>query len=364
MPDDTTNRPGRKDRRPLPFEADMLFSRQLSLSSLIELCRALRHNLSAGLSLVQVFRQQADRGPLAVRPIARNITDMLAGGDSLEAALANERRHFPPILLTLAEVGEQTGTLPEVFAELEKYFALQQRLRRQFWVQSFWPIFQLFAGIFVVTLMLLVLGALGSDFAPLGSRFRGVGGAFLFLTLALGSIAGIVALYYLATRGLGQAAFVHALLLRLPVLGPCLEAVALARFCLCVHLTMETSLALPKALRLCLRATGNAYFASKADAVSDYIRGGDDLSEALSRTGLFPYEFLGIMATAEEAGRVPEAMRQQADYYSEEAERRLRAVTAAASVLVWLIVAAFLIFLIFSIFTRAYLAPIQDLLKT
>src|SRR5207237_1921629 len=41
----------------------------LPLSALIELSRSLRHYLGAGLSLVDVFRQQAKRGPAAVRPV-------------------------------------------------------------------------------------------------------------------------------------------------------------------------------------------------------------------------------------------------------------------------------------------------------
>ncbi len=341
----------------------MLFSRQLPVSSLIELCRALRHNLGAGLTLLDVFRQQASRGSLAVRPVAQRITDALARGDDLETALEPEMAFFPSIFLSMAQVGEQTGTLPEVFAELEKYFILQQRLQRQFWTQSSWPLFQLFAAFFVVAGMLFVLGILGSNFSPLGKSFQGVGGAVKFLAVCFGTVAAMVGLYLLLTRTLKRQAAVHAFLLRVPVLGPCLEAVALARFCLCLRLTMETSLSLPKALRLCLRATGNGHFAAQADRIEQAIRGGDDLSEALARSRVFPDEFLNILATAEEGGRVPEVMRQQAEFYQEEAERRLKVLTSAASFLVWLITAGFLIFLIFSIFYRAYLGPLNDMLK-
>src|SRR5947208_11560364 len=107
----------------------MAFSSKLSLSSLIEFCRILRHNLGAGLTLQHVFRQQAERGPLPVRPVASRISEDLEQGDSLEAALKRERAAFPHIFVALATVGEQTGSMPDVFAELEKYFLLQQRLR-------------------------------------------------------------------------------------------------------------------------------------------------------------------------------------------------------------------------------------------
>ena len=135
----------------------MFFARQLPLSNLIEFCRVLRHNLGAGLTLEHVFRQQADRGPLSVRPVAGRIWAELEQGGSLEAALKRERAAFPPMFVSLVTVGEQTGCMPDVFGELEKYFLMQQRLRRQLFTQIAWPLMQFFAAPFVVAGMLFLL---------------------------------------------------------------------------------------------------------------------------------------------------------------------------------------------------------------
>src|SRR5690349_6093165 len=88
-----------------------MFPRRLPLSALIELCRSLRHYLGAGLSLVDVFRQQARRGPAAVRPLAERIAADLEAGNSLEAALKPDAKRFPPLMLSLSSVGERTGML-------------------------------------------------------------------------------------------------------------------------------------------------------------------------------------------------------------------------------------------------------------
>src|SRR3954454_23882240 len=128
---------------PIPRVA-MLFSSRLSLSTLIELCRVLRHYLGSGLTLRDVFLQQAQKGPAALRPIAGRVVQALERGSSLEDALKPEASAFPPLFLALAGVGEQTGMLPEVFGELEKYFARQLQLRRQFIAQSAWPVIQFF----------------------------------------------------------------------------------------------------------------------------------------------------------------------------------------------------------------------------
>src|SRR4051812_14749683 len=110
----------------------MIFSSRLSLGELIELCRVLRHYLSAGLSLPDAFRQQAKDGPARVRAAAGRITRRLEHGDALEDALTGESAAFPPLMLALASVGEHTGMLPEVCADMEKFYLQQQQLRRAF----------------------------------------------------------------------------------------------------------------------------------------------------------------------------------------------------------------------------------------
>ena len=57
---------------------------------------------------------------------------------------------------------------------------------------------------------------------------------------------------------------------------------------------------------------------------------------------------------AEESGRLTEVLRQEADYYHDEAGRRMKALTAALAWLVWLIVAGFIIIFVFRVFL-AYL---------
>src|SRR5262249_31765058 len=163
--------------------------------------------------------------------------------------------------------------------------------------------------------MIFILAVLDSPFDPLGLGYTGVWGAAKFLLHFFGTIAAMVGLYFLATRTLRRRAVVHEFLFRLPVIGSCLSAIALSRFCLALRLTMNTGMPIARALRLSLRATGNDAFAVRAEPVQQALRDGEDLAEALSETRIFPQEFLNILANAEEGGRVPEVMEHQTEYY-------------------------------------------------
>jgi type IV pilus assembly protein PilC len=333
----------------------MWFSQQLPLQSLIELSRALRHNLGAGLSLARVFRQQAERGARPARPVCGRIAAALEAGHSLEDVLAGERATFPSLFIDLAAMGEQTGSLAEMFGELEEYYRLQQKLIREFRSKMFPVLIQFFAALFILAGVIFVLGAVAESKNepppdPLGLGFRGKTGALLFLVCCLGTIALLVVAYKLLTRKLKGKGLVDEILLRVPIIGPCCQAFALGRFTLALSLTLETEMSVMDALRLSLRATGNGAFIARTAMVVDALKEGDDLTLSLAKTRLFPEEFQNIVAVAEESGRVPEVMRKQAGYYQEEAGRRLTALTKAAGLAMY---GLYIIFMVTAIFRLA-----------
>jgi type IV pilus assembly protein PilC len=332
----------------------MVFSRRLSLSSLIELCRALRHYLQAGLTLREVFKQQSKRGTPGVRPVAVRIRERLEDGSDLEGALKSETHVFPPLFLSLATIGEETGMLPEVCRELERYFTLQRSLWRQFLGFIAWPVFQLVAAIFVVTGLIWILGIVaqmnpgGLQFDPIGLG-TGAGSALAFFFGSWGTLTVGAVLFVLARRLFREGA-VDGLLLRLPALGPCLRSLALTRFCLALRLTLETGMPIARAVRLAMQATSNGAFAAGAGVVVEAVRAGEDLTMALTAPRLFPTDFLHVISVGEESGRLTEVLEQQGQQFHEESERRLRILAAVASGLVWLFVAGVIVLAIFRIF--------------
>src|SRR5262249_10221336 len=327
------------------------------LWSLIEICRAFRHNLSAGLTLHDVFRQQAKRGPRPFRPIAQRIEAQLAQGNNLESALDREQAAFPPLFLSMATVGEQTGGPPEVFAELEKYFEMQLRLRRQFLAQIAWPMLSFVMAVLVIALTIWILGMLPGAatadekqktlFDLTGLGLSGTRGAVTFLGLVAGGAALLAGLYLLVTRVLSGGVVVDRVLLAIPVLGPTVRALGLTRFCVALRLAMERGMPITQAVRLSLRATGNGAFAACSPVVEKSLKSGDDLTEALTKSGVFPLNFLDVMAVAEESGRLHDVLGHQTLYYQDKASRRMTVLTAVAGYGVWLIVAAFIIYVIF-----------------
>jgi type IV pilus assembly protein PilC len=334
----------------------MPFSKRVPLSEMIVLCRLLRHYVSAGLTVTQVFRQQSEKGSLRLRPVAGRITAALERGDSLEDALEREAEFFPPLFLHLIRVGEHSGMVPEVAGELEKYFTRQQKLYRRFVAQITWPIIQFVMATLVLALLIWIMGLLaeskgGKPLDPLGLGLHGGRGAMIFLAVVYGTLAAVAAAYVFARRTLSGRAAVDARLMRLPAVGPCVQALALTRFCTALALTGETGMLLQRALRLSLAATGNEAFAAYGRKAETAVKKGEELTRALVRTNLFPEEFVHVIAVGEESGQITEVLRQQAIYYDEEAGRRLTILAAVAGRGIWVMVAVFIIIAIFRIYS-------------
>jgi type IV pilus assembly protein PilC len=341
----------------------MLTSR-LSQDNLIHLCRTLRHYLSAGLTVVDVFGQQAQKGPAGLRPLAGRVSAALAGGDSLAEALAREADALPPLFVALTRVGEETGMLAEVCGDLERYFVRQQKLQRQFRGRIAWPLTQLVLAVLVLAGLIWFLGGIARQpgqrrYDPLGLGLAGAGGAATFLGVVVGVVLCGWGGYVLLTRSLRRRAAVDGFLLRLPLLGPCLRALALSRFCLALRLTTAAALPIRDALRLSFQATANAAFVARGGDAEAAVGRGQDLVSALTRTGLFPEDCRQILSVAEESGRLDVVLRQQSEHYDEEAGRRLTTLTSALAWAVWLLVAVAILVVVFRLYS-SYLGAIDQ----
>lgn len=348
----------------------MILFRRLRVAELIELCRALRFGLSAGILLREVMDLLAARGTRRVRALADEVSKKLKSGWSFQDALAKQRGVLPPLFLSMATIGEESGNLPEVFAEMEKYHLLQQKLSREFREQIAWPILQFTAAVLIITLLIYVVGLLPTiptprgpkSLDPLGLGLIGPRGAKIFLGGVCGILAAGAGLFLLVRRLLRRRAVIERALLYIPGVGACLQAFALARFCVAGRLMFETSLSVLKTLRLAFLATDNPAFVAVSPRAEAALRQGNTISTSLARVRVFPDQFLSAVAMGEESGRLPEAFRSQADEYDEVARRLLAWLTRLGSWFIWLAVAVVIITCIFRIFTQAYLGNIEQVL--
>jgi type II secretory pathway component PulF len=334
-------------------------TKSLPLVPLADWCRALRVQLDAGVPTTRVFASLAERGPAAIRPLSSRLRDAVASGQSIGATLEADGAGLPRLFVPMAQVGDETGHLPEVLGELEDYLRDEERLRREIRRQTMLPRMQFFAAIFIVAGVIFILGIIAG---PQGNGPRvlglaGTGGALLFLAATLGPIVLGWLLCRQLTKSDAGRRRMYSLVTRVPALGAGLFSLAMSRFALALQLTLDSSLSPAKALRLSFAAADDAELVAQLDEVLASVRRGESLSSALAMCSRLPPEFQEIFATAEEAGSIPEAMRRQSRHYRQLAVDQFNQFAQMASFGVRFGVIAFIVLCIFSL-ARIYINAI------
>lgn len=336
----------------------MLFSARIRSAELAELCHRLAVALESGVELRRVFSREAGgRTSAALRARLETVSTAVGQGWSVDDALAQTGKFFPPFFREMVKVGEQTGHLAEVFRHLAEHYEYQQRLRRMFLHSISGPIMQLTAAVAIVGLLIWLMSFTGIDL--LGFGLMGTPGLIKYLIAVGLVVAGFLLLVAAQRRGVFWTRPVEYGVLKVPMLGGALETLALARLAWSLHLTYGVGMDLGKALDLSLRSMQNRYYTDQCEPVMRSLRRGQPITEALSATGIFPAEFLDALDVGEHSGRLPETMAVLSRQYQDRAQRALTTLAMLAGFAVWAAVAALIIFIIWRIFSF-YLGVLND----
>ncbi len=345
------------------------FGSQLPWDILATFCRSLGTMLHSGVNILKAFQVAGtqSRHP-SLREASKSIVDDLRKGQDVATAMRVHQDRFPELMMDLISVAEQTGSLPEVLAALADHYDNLLKLRRTFLGAIAWPMFQLIAAVFIVAGLILVLGWISSGRGNqpmdiLGLGLTGTNGAVMWLFLCFGSAFALFMAYQVLSRGLRGRVMVHSALLRVPVLGGCLRAFAMARFSWAFALTQQAGMPIGPSLEASLKATSNGTFANATPQVTAMIQAGEDLSDSLAATGLFPVEYLELVRVGEATGTVPETLERLSPQLEDQARRSLSTLTSTLAWIIWALVAVLIVFIVFRIFMIAYIGPINDMLR-
>lgn len=339
-----------------------MFSPQIGLKTLEGFCRRLGTSLEAGLDVRTVCRREAERaqGPLQARLF--DISDAVNNGYSLADAIEPTGDYFPPIFREMVKVGEQTGHLDTIFRELANHYEARLKTRRMFLATIAWPMLELVLSLGVIGLAIWLPGVLGIH-DLLGFGLTGNRGLAIYIAILVAAGVPIFLLVWAMMRGLTWTQPIQRLALSLPGIGRPLQTLALSRLAWSMSLTMGAGMDLRKALKLSLESTQNARYTDQVASIDNHIMAGGTLYDAFSQTGGYPHEFLDTLAVGEESGKVVESMGRLATQYQERARIAMAAIAVLAGVGVLILVAGFIIFMIFKIFMTSYLGPINEALK-
>jgi type II secretory pathway component PulF len=176
-----------------------------------------------------------------------------------------------------------------------------------------------------------------------------------------GAVVVAVALYFILIRGLGGRRVVHEFILQIPVVRYVSKSLALARFSWSMEMMNEAGMPILEALDRSLTATNNGAFQGRAPRVIHTVQQGGSITEALESVGLFPVDYCEMIRVGEESGSLSATFRRLARQHFENAEAGMKAVAVALGWIIWIIVAGFLIYNIFSLANKYWIRPYREI---
>ena len=117
-------------------------------------------------------------------------------------------------------------------------------------------------------------------------------------------------------------------LLQLPIIGPVMRKVAVARFTRTLGTLLASGVAILDALDIVGKASGNVVIEKGIKMVADKIREGRTMAEPLMETKVFPSMVVQMIGVGEQTGALDSMLNKIADFYEEEVDVAVAGLTS------------------------------------
>jgi len=291
--------------------------------------------------------------PARLREAVGRIRAQVEAGNHLAEAFALEKDLFPPLVRGMVDVGERTGSLSAMVLELSEHYQWRSRLFRSTVTALIWP------GIMFVGALLVLVGLIYVFESLLHMELTW---AKRLLEVIIGGGAGLIVLAFLARRFLVGRKVTDLIMIEFPAVGKLFRKFVAARFTWALYLMTRAAVSLPEAITRSAEAANNQAFYDRMLLAADEVAGGRSLTESLGATGFFDPQFLNIIEVGEDSGNLDETLKRLSLTYLEDAEFAAGQVARFLAWGIYAAVAGFLVYLIFTIFTRFYMAPTREFL--
>jgi len=301
--------------------------------------RQLATMMSAGVPLVQAF-EIVGRGHenANMQELILGVKADVEAGNSLTDALKKRPLQFNELYCNLVEAGEHAGILEAILHKLATYMEKTEAIKAKIKAALFYPASVIVVAAIVVSILMIfvipqfeeLFSNFGADLPALTQMLITMSNFFVQWWWAMFAVigGGIYGLLALHKRSKFFAQGMERIMLKLPILGEVLEKAAIARFARTLETMFAAGTPLVESMVSVAGACGNIVFYNACMKIRDEISTGTQLQQAMRDTGLFPNMVVQMVAIGEEAGSIDTMLGKVADWYEEEVDNAVDALTS------------------------------------
>lgn len=295
--------------------------------------------INAGVAMVRGLGVLADQCPNPkLKKALQEISSDVQQGVNLSDSMRKHPRCFDTLYVSMVQAGEVGGVLDEVMNRLAKLLEDIARLQNQIKSAMAYPMAVGFIAITVflgMTVFLLPIFAgifeeLGAELPVFTAFMMGISDllrspASLILVLAIILFIFAYRQYY-STR-VGKETL-DRFYLKMPLFGDLIQKTATARFCRTFGALSRSGVPILTALEIVRDTAGNQVIANAVDDARREVQAGGMISIALQREQVFPLMAIQMISIGEETGEIDTMLMKVADFYEDEVEQAVKALTS------------------------------------
>jgi type IV pilus assembly protein PilC len=332
-----------------PLDLNVM-NRKPSARDMSVFCRQFVSILNAGVSVVQTLDMLSDQTENKRLGHAISDTKMnVERGESLADAMRMNKDVFPDIFITMVGAGEQSGSLDKSFTRMAEQFEKDAKIRGMLKKATIYPAVLGIVAVGVIIIMLLfVIPTFEDMFAEMGTELPQITkivvaasdflAASWYIVLAV-VVGAVVAIRVFAASAAGKYFFGN-LARKMPLFGPLTVKTACSRMGRTLSTLLAAGISMIEAIDITSETMSNVHYKESLRKAKDEVAMGNNLSEPLQRSGMFPPLVYHMLKIGEETGGIEEMLHKLADYYEEEVESATGAIMAAMEPLIIVVMAA------------------------
>jgi type IV pilus assembly protein PilC len=294
--------------------------------------------IDSGLSLLRaltILTEQTESKELA--RVIGEIRDDVERGSALSAAMSKHPKAFSDLYVAMVRAGETGGVLDGVLVRLADTLENQVALRQKIKSAMTYPTVVFVMVLLIVTAMLLFVVPMFK------TLYKSLGGVLPLPTRILLGVSYVVSHYFFIVVPV-IAVIVYAmrryfvtekgryvldvLKLRMPIFGPLFHKVALARFARTLAVLMRSGVPILQALDIVAETVGNGVMSKAIIDVQQSVKEGQSIAKPLAQHKTFPPMVVQMLAVGEETGALDTMLWKIADFYEQEVEASVEALTS------------------------------------
>lgn len=334
------------------------------LGDMVVMSRQFATLVRAGLNITEALHTIAAQTPQPMLADAlRQVRADVVAGSSLAESMRKHPKVFNELYVALVEAGEAGGTLDQTLETAADQFDRDAELREQVKSALTYPTLVLVASAGVVAFMLVfIVPSFKKVYDQFNAKLPPITQVLVWLSdlivhrswiVVTVMVAGGYAFKKYIDTPAGRL-FFDGLKLKLPLFGPLMRKIAVARFTQTWAGLQRGGLQILRALDVSSKTSGNVVIRNSIMAAQEQIKEGANLSGVIDSTGQFPPMVIQMVAAGEQSGNLDEMLEEIARFYRRDIDYSVQKMTRLIEPLMTMVVGGIVLFILLALYMPVF----------